>query len=152
MANNDPISSVARGNTNYININVKDRNAIYLLQILLIANGLNFVSNIFSYFAITNGIKFIYKSYYNSKEEVYNPDILAIYSIFTSLIASTITTNVGFTKYENAYKAYLSGDSRINMNNFANINYANTTSILSGLIALSVAEDVYERDGLNIFV
>ncbi|MDU4891964.1 MAG: hypothetical protein E6344_12770 [Clostridium sp.] len=145
-------SNTSAGNSDYIKMSENDRVAIELLKILLNGNIISFISDILSIQATTNGIKAIYKKYTNSGERIYNPDALAVYSIYAAICARVIITYVGYRKFQLAYKSVMSGDNTVNIDNFIKINFVNAVFLFGGLIALGVSENIYENGRLNIFV
>lgn len=145
-------SNTSTINSDYINMSEKDRIAVELLRILMKANAISIISDILSMQATINGIKAIYKKYTNSEEMIYNPDALAVYSIFTGICSRVIIMNVGYRKFQLAYKSVMNGDNTVNIDNFIKINFANAVFLFGGLIALGVAENIYENGRLNIFV
>lgn len=153
-SNTNPSDSFNNYNedSGYINVSERDRASIELLKMLIKANTIGIVADTIAMKAAINGIRTINKKYTKSNEKIYNPDILAIYAICLGLAARSIVTKVGVEKYKMACEDIQKGESKVNLNNFININFVNTMFIFGGLIALSVAENVYENNGLNIFV
>lgn len=137
---------------NMQNMSDKDKRAIELLKLLLGANVISIVSDLLSTSATINGIKSIEKKYVNSNENIYSPDALALYSIYLGVISRILVAKVGLAKTEIAYKSYIDGDKSVNLNNFYKINTANGVLLLGILIALEVAENIYDGNRLNIFI
>ena len=139
-------------NNGYINMSEKDRRAIDLLKLLLVSNIISIVSDIVATKATINGIKAISNKYTKNNENILNPNLLALYSIYLGFSSRIIVTKVGLSKAQIAFKDYARGDSSVNLENYKAINISNVIFIIGIIIAMEVAENIRESERLNIFV
>lgn len=106
------------------------------------------VADILSYASTRAGFQIVEDNANNINDQydVARADILAIQSMYLTIFARLIYTQIGFTRYEHLYDRYKNGEIDYSLQPDMDINTGNIIRLISNYYLLRGALGIYERD------
>ena len=144
--NNDKNKDKDNNINNINNMSQEDIESLELLNIQKIAQIMFIYSDILAYISTLEGIQLIYSKYNSNSENMFNPDIPAVQSAYIAILAKSIITQIGFTRFSHIYEKYINGEIDYSINPNININIGNVLGLISYSYLLVGVKGIYERD------
>lgn len=133
---------------NNINYTSDQLEELRLLSLQEQADITGIVADILSYASTRAGFQIVDDNARNidDKYDVARADILAIQSIYLTIFARIVYTQIGFTRYEHLYEKYINGEIDYSLQPDMDINTGNIIRLISNYYFLRGALGIYERD------
>lgn len=147
--NKNSNSSNATSDFDINNITDDDKQLLQWLDIQKCAITISIYSDILAYIATIEGIELIYNKYRKTTidpNSLPNPDIPALQSVYLGVISRSMTTEIGFLKYDTLYKKYINGEITYSLRPNIDINIANVLGLLAGYYGIRGVEGIYKRN------
>ena len=130
------------------NFTEDDIELLRLLDTQKCAQTISIYANILSYISTLEGIELIYSKYNKgvNSNELPNPDIPALQSVYLGLISKSMTTEIGFIKYNKLYKKYINGEITYSLRPNIDINLGNIFGLISLYYTLNGTKGIYKRN------
>lgn len=130
------------------NMTDDDKQLLQWLDIQKCAVTISIYSDILAYISTLEGIELVYSRYKKNvdKNNLPNPDIPALQSVYLGVISRSMTTEIGFLRYNKLYKRYINGEITYSLKPNIDINVANVLALLAGYYGIRGIEGIYKRD------
>ncbi|HBJ1649766.1 hypothetical protein [Clostridium botulinum] len=145
--NNKTYNEDTRTN-NIENLTEEDIELLRLLDIQKCAQTISIYADILAYISTLEGIELIYSKYRKdlNKDNLPNPDIPALQSVYLGIISRSMITEIGFIKYNKLYKKYTNGEITYSLKPNVDINIGNVLGLISSYYTLRGVKRIYKRN------
>ncbi|MEG0296411.1 MAG: hypothetical protein RR620_06790 [Clostridium sp.] len=133
---------------NNINYTSEQLEELRLLSLQEQADITGIVADLLSYASTRAGFQIVDDNARNINDQydVARADILAIQSLYLTIFARIVYTQIGFTRYENLYEKYINGEIDYSLQPDMDINTGNIIRMISNYYLLRGTLGIYERD------